>query len=72
MFTRDIPFTNMTAHQAALAVLMEGALRREHRRRDDQALLATAATKARQCGEVIWQALRAAQESRPGAEAHSS
>jgi glycosyltransferase involved in cell wall biosynthesis/ribosomal protein S18 acetylase RimI-like enzyme len=56
----------------ALAVLMEGALRREHRRRDDQALLATAATKARQCGEVIWQALRAAQESRPGAEAHSS
>ena len=49
----------------ALAVLMDRALRREHRRRDDQALLATTVTKTRQCGEVIWQALRAAQESRP-------
>jgi glycosyltransferase involved in cell wall biosynthesis/GNAT superfamily N-acetyltransferase len=49
----------------ALSVLMEGALRREHRRRDDQALLEVAGEKTRQCGEVIWHALRAAHESRP-------
>ena len=49
----------------ALSVLMDGELRREHRRRDEQALLKAAGEKTRQCGEVVWQALRAAQESRP-------
>jgi glycosyltransferase involved in cell wall biosynthesis len=53
----------------ALAERLRVALRRKHRRRDDQALLASAAEKTRQCGEVIWQALLAA---RPGGEIRQS
>jgi len=49
---------------AALAERLRTALQRSHRRRDDQDLLAFAAEKSRQCGEVIWQALLAARTRR--------
>lgn len=53
----------------ALSERLRMALRREHRRRDDQALLASATEKTRRCGEVIWEALLAA---RPGGEIRQS
>jgi glycosyltransferase involved in cell wall biosynthesis len=48
---------------SVLSVLMEDALLKERRRRDDHDLLMAAGEKTRQCGEVIWQALRTAHES---------
>jgi glycosyltransferase involved in cell wall biosynthesis/GNAT superfamily N-acetyltransferase len=48
---------------SALSILMEQVLLKERRRRDDHDLLVAAGEKTRQCGEVIWQALRTAHES---------